>query len=74
MITTKISHWTHCLRPPNISFTPIFLEPAMHPTTRALIRHCSALFVGIIAVGIAFVSLTGMHETFGKDLDYVEEY
>ena len=33
----------------------------------------SALFVGIIAVGIAFVSLTGMHETFGKDLDYVEE-
>jgi len=33
----------------------------------------SALFVGIIAVGIAFVSLMGMHETFGKDLDYVEE-
>ncbi len=33
----------------------------------------SALIVGIIAVGIAFVSLAGMHETFGKDLDYVEE-
>lgn len=33
----------------------------------------SALLVGIISVGIAFISLTGMHETFGKDLDYVEE-
>ena len=33
----------------------------------------SALIVGIIAIGIAFVSLAGMHETFGKDLDYVEE-
>ena len=33
----------------------------------------SALFVGIIAIGIAFISLMGMHETFGKDLDYVEE-
>ena len=33
----------------------------------------SALIVGIISVGIAFISLAGMHETFGKDLDYVEE-
>lgn len=33
----------------------------------------SALIVGTIAVGIAFISLAGMHETFGKDLDYVEE-
>ncbi len=24
MITRKISHWTHCLQPPTIRFTPIF--------------------------------------------------
>ena len=33
----------------------------------------SALIVGTLAISIAFISLTGMHETFGKDLDYVEE-
>ena len=32
----------------------------------------SALMVGIITISIAFVSLAGLHETFGKDLDYVE--
>jgi MFS family permease len=31
-----------------------------------------ALMVGIIAVSLAFVSLWGMHETYGKDLNYVE--
>ncbi len=33
----------------------------------------SALIVGAFAVIIAFISLAGMHETFGKDLNYVEE-
>ena len=33
----------------------------------------SALFVGIISVIIAFLSLWGMEETFGKDLNYVEK-
>lgn len=33
----------------------------------------SALLVGIFAVIIAFFSLLGMHETFGKDLNYVEK-
>ncbi|MEO5572108.1 MAG: MFS transporter [Bacteroidia bacterium] len=33
----------------------------------------SALLVGIFALIIAFFSLLGMHETFGKDLNYVEK-
>lgn len=33
----------------------------------------SAACVGIIAFIIAFISLAGMHETFGKELNYVEE-
>jgi MFS transporter, putative metabolite:H+ symporter len=33
----------------------------------------SALLVGIISIGIAFASLLGLKETFGKDLNYVEE-
>ncbi len=32
----------------------------------------SAVWVGAITVSIAFVSLLGLHETFGKDLDYFE--
>jgi putative MFS transporter len=32
----------------------------------------SALLLGILTVGIAFISLLGLHETFGKDLDYSE--
>ena len=33
---------------------PYFLEPAMHPTARALVRHCSALFVGLaLAASVA---------------------
>ena len=32
----------------------------------------SALSVGIITVSLAFISLLGLHETFGKDLDYFE--
>jgi MFS family permease len=33
----------------------------------------SVLFVGIVALIFAFISLYGMHETFGKDLNYAEE-
>jgi MFS family permease len=33
----------------------------------------SVLLVGIIALIFAFISLMGMHETFGKDLNYAEE-
>jgi hypothetical protein len=29
--------------------------------------------VGAIALTIAFVSLTGLEETYGKDLDYLEQ-
>ncbi|MCC6162782.1 MAG: MFS transporter [Acidobacteria bacterium] len=33
----------------------------------------SALIVGVIALVISFVALSGLEETFGKDLDYVED-
>ncbi|HKR07267.1 MAG TPA: MFS transporter [Bacteroidia bacterium] len=33
----------------------------------------SALFVGAIALLFAFLSLLGMYETYGKDLNYVED-
>ncbi|MFA7361117.1 MAG: MFS transporter [Candidatus Kapaibacterium sp.] len=34
----------------------------------------SALFVGFITVIIAFISMTKLQETFGKDLNYIEEH
>jgi len=30
--------------------------------------------VGIVALVLAFIGLLTMKETYGKDLDYVEEY
>jgi len=33
----------------------------------------SALIVGAVALAISFVALWGLEETFGKDLDYVED-
>ena len=33
----------------------------------------SALIVGIVALSIGVMALRGIEETFGKDLDYVEE-
>lgn len=33
----------------------------------------SAMIVGIVTLAIGFVALWGLEETFGKDLDYVEE-
>lgn len=35
--------------------------------------NTSALIVGIISLTIAFISLAGMHETYGKELNYMEE-
>jgi uncharacterized membrane protein len=32
----------------------------------------SASVVGIIFIGLALYSLSQLHETFGKDLDYLE--
>lgn len=32
----------------------------------------SGMWVGILSLAIAFVAITGLHETFGKDLDYLE--
>jgi hypothetical protein len=34
----------------------------------------AALYVGIGAVAIAYVSMTKLEETFGKDLNYVEKH
>ena len=34
----------------------------------------SAMLVGAIALGIAFLALRGLEETFGRDLDYLEEH
>ena len=34
----------------------------------------SALLVGFITVIIAFISMTKLQETFGKDLNYIEEH
>lgn len=43
---------------------------------RSLSNHVSltqsALFVGLISIVIALLALAKMHETFGKDLDYIE--
>ncbi len=33
----------------------------------------SALIVGVVTLAISFVALWGLEETFGKDLDYIEE-
>jgi len=34
--------------------------------------RASAMLVGAIALGIAYLSLWGLEETYGKDLDYLE--
>jgi len=34
----------------------------------------SALLVGLVSVIIAFISMTKLQETFGKDLNYIEEH
>ncbi len=36
-------------------------------------RPTAALIVGIVTVGIAIVALFGLEETYGKDLDFVDE-
>jgi predicted membrane-bound spermidine synthase len=33
----------------------------------------SVMIVGMVTLAISFVALWGLEETFGKDLDYVEE-
>ena len=33
----------------------------------------SAMIVGVVALSIGIMALWGIEETFGKDLDYVEE-
>jgi uncharacterized membrane protein len=33
----------------------------------------SALIVGILFIGLAFFSISRLKETFGKDLNYIEE-
>ena len=33
----------------------------------------AAIAVGVVVIGVAFLSLLGIQETFGKSLDYVEE-
>jgi MFS transporter, putative metabolite:H+ symporter len=35
--------------------------------------EASGLIVGSIAIGLAFLGLKGLEETYGKDLDYVED-
>lgn len=41
------------------------MEPSLHPTG-------SALVMGAVCMGAAFIALWSLPETFGKDLDYVE--
>jgi MFS transporter, putative metabolite:H+ symporter len=41
-------------------------------TSFGMTKIHSALLVGVVAVVIAFISLYGLEESYGKDLDYVE--
>jgi MFS transporter, putative metabolite:H+ symporter len=59
--------------------TPNFVRGSVVPLTLAfqsLKGHFSlnqsAMIVGVVAMVLAFVALTRLRETFGKDLDYVE--
>lgn len=68
------------LRATVASTAPNFVRGAVVPLTTAfqawkegLGVAGSAMAVGAIALVIAFVSLAGIEETFGKNLDYVEE-
>ncbi|MCC6601098.1 MAG: MFS transporter [Crocinitomicaceae bacterium] len=58
---------------------PNFVRGAVIPITLSYvaIEHCSgnviaAVIVGITCIGLAFLALLILPETFGKDLDYVE--
>jgi MFS transporter, putative metabolite:H+ symporter len=50
-----------------------FREFLLGKVDDAKVLSYSALIVGIFSLAIAFASLLGMHETYGKDLDYIEE-
>jgi MFS family permease len=59
---------------------PNFVRGAVVPLTSAFqlgAGHLgvvgSGIAVGVVALAIAFLSLTGLEETYGKDLDFVEE-
>ncbi|HRP00788.1 MAG TPA: hypothetical protein PLN54_15260, partial [Flavobacteriales bacterium] len=60
--------------------TPNFVRGAVLPVTNAfkflavpLGNVTSALVVGVVCIGAAFWATTRVHETFHKDMDFVEE-
>jgi MFS family permease len=79
LVTTAAEQFGTNLRGTVASTAPNFIRGALVPLT-ALFQLFkpmvgvpgSAMAVGAIAFGTAFVGLRGLEETYGKDLDYLE--
>ena len=50
----------------------VLMTSAFQALRPALGIRGSAMLVGAVALGLAFVSLWGLEETYGKELDYLE--
>ena len=79
-VTMSAEQFGTNLRATAATTTPNFVRGAMVPMTglfqmgrEAFGIVGSGIAVGVLVVGLAVVSLAGLEETFGKDLDYLEE-
>ncbi len=79
-ITTSAEHFGTNLRATVATITPNFIRFSVVPITSsflALKTHFgmigAAVIVGAVCFAISFISWFFLDETFGKDLDYVEE-
>lgn len=78
-ITTAAEQFGTNMRATVTTTVPNFIRGSVIPITiffdllrRPLGLIYSALIVGIITIIIAFISLYSLRETYGVDLDYVE--
>lgn len=79
-VTVAAEQFGTNLRATSTTTAPNFVRGAVVPLTasfRALQEHVSlvqsAAILGVVVMIIAFVALFGIEETYGKDLDFLEE-
>jgi len=79
-VTMSAEQFGTNLRATAATTTPNFVRGAMVPMTwlfqagRGVFGIVgSGIALGLLVLGLAVVSLTGLQETYGKDLDYLEE-
>jgi predicted MFS family arabinose efflux permease len=79
-VTTAAEQFGTNLRATAATTAPNFVRGSLtlmtflfHALAETLSLPMAALAVGVLVIGLAFLSVLGIEETFGKDLDFVEE-